>query len=45
MSEQDRIQRTMLPIPHRPRTGLVTYDAKDPDYPVPADLIQRLRFK
>jgi arylsulfatase A-like enzyme len=31
MSDQDNIQRTVLPIPNRPRTGLVTYDAKDPE--------------
>jgi arylsulfatase A-like enzyme len=31
MSDQDRIQRTVLPIPDRPRTGPITYDAKDPD--------------
>jgi hypothetical protein len=27
----DDIQREILPIPDRPHTGLVTYDAKDPD--------------
>lgn len=27
----DRHARTMLPIPDRPRPGLTTYDAKDPD--------------
>ena len=32
MSHQDRIHRTVLPIPDRPRTGLVTYDAKDPEW-------------
>ena len=26
MSEQDNIQRTVLPIPNRPRTGLVTHE-------------------
>jgi hypothetical protein len=31
MGSQDNIQRTVLPIPDQPRTGLVTYDAKDPD--------------
>ena len=31
MSSQDNIQRNVLPIPDRPRTGLITYDAKDPD--------------
>ena len=30
MSE-DCIQRTVLPIPDPPRTGLITYDAKDPE--------------
>jgi arylsulfatase A-like enzyme len=35
MSDQDKIQRTVLPIPHRPRTGLVTYDAKDPETKFP----------
>jgi arylsulfatase len=33
--EQDRIDRTVLPIPDRPRTGLITYDAKDPDAKFP----------
>jgi arylsulfatase A-like enzyme len=27
----DQIARNVLPIPDRPRTGLITYDAKDPD--------------
>jgi arylsulfatase A-like enzyme len=31
MSDQDKIERSVLPIPDRPRTGLVTYDAKDPE--------------
>ncbi|MGO8829914.1 MAG: sulfatase-like hydrolase/transferase [Steroidobacteraceae bacterium] len=31
----DDIQRTVLPVPDRPRTGLVTYDAKDPDTKFP----------
>jgi arylsulfatase len=35
MSEQDKIERTVLPIPDRPRIGLVTYDAKDPDTKFP----------
>src|SRR6202048_2871519 len=35
MSSQDKIQRTVLPIPDQPRTGLVTYDAKDPDTKFP----------
>ena len=35
MTEQDKVQRTVLPIPDQPRTGLVTYDAKDPDTKFP----------
>jgi arylsulfatase A-like enzyme len=35
MSDQDKIERTVLPIPDQPRTGLVTYDAKDPDTKFP----------
>jgi arylsulfatase A-like enzyme len=35
MSDKDDLQRTILPIPDRPRTGLVTYDAKDPDTKYP----------
>ena len=35
MSDQDKIQRTVLPIPNKPRTGLVTYDAKDPETKYP----------
>ncbi len=35
MSDQDNLQRTVLPIPDRPRTGLITYDAKDPDTKYP----------
>ncbi len=41
MSERvDPFSRNVLPIPDRPRTGLVTYDAKDPDtkYPPIAQL-------
>ena len=40
MSTQDNIQRTVLPIPDQPHTGLTTYDAKDPDtkYPPIRDL-------
>lgn len=34
MSE-DKINRTVLPIPSRPRTGLITYDPKDPDTKFP----------
>jgi len=35
MSEQDAIQRTILPIPDRGYVGLTTYDAKDPDTKFP----------
>ena len=35
MNDQDKIPRIVLPIPDRPRTGLVTYDAKDPDTKFP----------
>jgi arylsulfatase A-like enzyme len=40
MSSPDKVQRTVLPIPDQPRTGLTTYDAKDPDtkYPPIRDL-------
>ena len=31
----DLHSRSMLPIPHRPSTGLVTYDAKDPETSFP----------
>jgi arylsulfatase len=41
MSVNDSIPRTNLPIPSRPRTGLITYDAKDPDTKFPA--IEQLR--
>jgi arylsulfatase A-like enzyme len=37
----DKVQRSVLPIPDRPRTGLMTYDAKDPDTKYPA--IEQLR--
>jgi arylsulfatase A-like enzyme len=37
----DKAQRNVLPIPDRPRTGLVTYDAKDPETKYPA--IEQLR--
>src|SRR6516225_631810 len=30
-----KIDHTVLPIPDRPRTGLITYDAKDPDTKYP----------
>src|ERR1700741_685431 len=35
MNDQNEIQRSVLPIPDRPRTGLITYDAKDPDTKFP----------
>jgi arylsulfatase A-like enzyme len=31
VSSQDKIARTVLPIPDQPHVGLTTYDAKDPD--------------
>ena len=36
MSDQDKIQRTVLPIPDQPRSGLILYDAKDPENKYPA---------
>lgn len=35
MSSQDDIQRNVLPIPDPARTGLITYDAKDPETKYP----------
>jgi Sulfatase len=35
MSSQDKIQRTILPIPDAQYAGLTTYDAKDPDTKYP----------
>jgi hypothetical protein len=35
MSNQDILQRDILPIADRPHTGLITYDAKDPDTSFP----------
>jgi arylsulfatase A-like enzyme len=35
MSTDDKVSRTVLPIPDRGRTGLITYDAKDPDTKYP----------
>jgi arylsulfatase A-like enzyme len=37
----DKTSRSVLPIPSRPRTGLVTFDAKDPDTSFPP--IEQLR--
>jgi arylsulfatase A-like enzyme len=34
-SKPDRVQRDVLPIPDRPHTGSITYDAKDPDTAFP----------
>ena len=36
MNDQDNISRTVLPIPDPPRTGLMLYDAKDPENKYPA---------
>ena len=41
MSTNDPVSRSALPIPSRPRTGLITYDAKDPDTKYPP--IEQLR--
>ena len=41
MSDQDIVQRDILPIPDHPHTGLITYDAKDPDTSFPP--IEQLR--
>jgi arylsulfatase len=41
MNPNDSISRSVLPIPARPRTGLITYDAKDPDTKYPP--IEQLR--
>ena len=35
MNNEDFIHRSHLPIPDLPRTGLITYDAKDPDTKYP----------
>ncbi|MGA7242485.1 MAG: arylsulfatase [Terracidiphilus sp.] len=35
MRHFDNVHRTVLPIPDQPRTGPVTYDAKDPDTKFP----------
>ena len=34
-NQSDKMPRHILPIPDRPRTGLITYDAKDPDTKFP----------
>src|SRR6267154_3063611 len=41
MSSQDSMHRNVLPMPDRPRTGLITFDAKDPDTKYPP--IEQLR--
>jgi arylsulfatase A-like enzyme len=41
MSSENKVQRTVLPIPDQPRVGATTYDAKDPDTKYPP--IQQLR--
>ncbi len=41
MANQNDQQRIILPIPDPPRTGLITYDAKDPDTKYPP--IEQLR--
>ena len=41
MNVQDKIQRTVLPIPDQPHVGLTTCDAKDPETNYPP--IQELR--
>jgi len=35
MPTRDELQRNILPIPDRPRSGLITYDAKDPETKYP----------
>ncbi len=35
MSDPDKIQRTVLPIPDQPYKGLIMYDAKDPESKFP----------
>jgi hypothetical protein len=34
-SGRDKLQREILPIPDRPYTGFITYDAKDPEAKFP----------
>jgi arylsulfatase len=31
VKQQDKLNRSNLPIPDQPHVGLTTYDAKDPD--------------
>jgi arylsulfatase A-like enzyme len=35
MASQDNVSRTVLPVPDQERTGLITYDAKDPESKYP----------
>jgi arylsulfatase A-like enzyme len=35
MASQDDVSRTVLPVPDQERTGLITYDAKDPESKYP----------
>jgi len=35
MASQDDVSRTVLPVPDQGRTGLITYDAKDPESKYP----------
>ncbi len=35
MSDKEKIQREILPIPDIPHVGLTTYDAKDPETKYP----------
>src|SRR5476649_460311 len=41
MATRDDLPRTVLPMASKPRTGLITYDAKDPDTKYPP--IEQLR--
>jgi hypothetical protein len=41
MNSEDKKHRSHLPIPTPERTGLITYDGKDPDSKFPA--IEQLR--
>jgi arylsulfatase A-like enzyme len=41
MNSQDKVQRSILPIPEQQHVGLTTYDAKDPDTKFPP--IEQLR--
>ena len=35
MNSNDKVQRTILPIPDTQHVGVTTYDAKDPDTKFP----------